>query len=145
MPVKTYDKPNRSKPRYFKMCDAARIAREVVRDNPGDTPEEVLACIAKGFGFTHISLSRISVVEGSLFPVPIRGLPALIAGIIVALQALLKKYGYLLPVLKDIISLLQKITNILDKWLSEKEPDQAKVDDVISEGKCKCKPTKTGS
>jgi len=57
MTVKTYNKPNRTKIRTFTSCDVARIAREVVRDE-GSTPEEVLACIAKGLGFTHISLSR---------------------------------------------------------------------------------------
>lgn len=140
MPVKTYYKPNRTKPRYFKMCDAARIAREVVRDNPGDTPEEVLACIAKGLGFTHISLSRPTSVQASALPaVIIRNLPALLEKLSEVITILIKRYGWLLPFLKDIVDGIDRIRKIIDKVIELTEPKQSPVDDVIAPGKCNCK------
>jgi len=139
MPKVTYFKPNRRNPRYFKMCDAARIAREVVRDNPGDTPEEVLACIARGLGFTHISLSRTRVVEASLLPALLRSLPILIESLLTILRVLTKKYGFLLPLLKNLIELIQEIKDSIDKFFNEPEPPQAKIEDVLSPEKCKCK------
>lgn len=147
MPEKTYYKPNRSHPRYFKMCDAARIAREVVRDNPGDTPEEVLACIAKGLGFTHISLSRTRVMEAGIggLPAVIRNLPAVIDAIITTLMALVKKYAWLWPILKNAIDLFKEVKDAIDRWEKFTEPKQAKVEDVISEGKCKCKKETTST
>lgn len=136
MPTKTYYKPNRTRPRYFRMCDAARIAREVVRDNPGDTPEEVLACIAKGLGFTHISLSRPRVVEAALFPVPIPGWPMIIEAIIVVLIRL-RKYAWLLPIIKNLIELVEAVKKAVDDFFT-KSPPSAKCEDVFGE-KCKCK------
>jgi hypothetical protein len=53
----TYYRPNRKKPRYFKPCDVARIAKNCVQDN--ELPAElVLAYVARGLGFTHISLHK---------------------------------------------------------------------------------------
>lgn len=57
MPRKCYIKPNRKKPRYFKPCDVARVAKNCVQDN--DLPAElVLAYVARGLGFTHIALHK---------------------------------------------------------------------------------------
>ena len=60
MPRYCFNRPNRKNKRYFSACDAARIAREVVKDR-GLTPEEVLACVAKGLGFTHIIVNKKNV------------------------------------------------------------------------------------
>jgi len=43
-------------PRYFSSCDCARVARNVV-DDRGVSPESVVACVAKGLGFTYLGLS----------------------------------------------------------------------------------------
>lgn len=55
-------------PRLLKPCDVARMAREVVKNGYG-TPEEVMACIAKGFGFSHVATKKtkeepVKPVEG---------------------------------------------------------------------------------
>lgn len=47
----------RGKPRYFSACDVARVARNAV-DDRGYTPESVLACTAKGLGFTYLGLGK---------------------------------------------------------------------------------------
>jgi hypothetical protein len=137
MPTRTIYYPNRTKKRYFSSCDAARIAREVVKDR-GETPEQVLACIAKGFGFTHISLSRQRVVQSSILPSVIRTLPVLIEGAITLLRIFMKKFGKQIAAVKAIIDILNKVKDILDRFLTESPPDQAKVDDIIGDG-CKCK------
>jgi len=142
MPTKTYYKPNRTKPRLFKVCDAARIAREVVRDDPETTPEEVLACIAKGFGFTHISLSRPRVVAGSLLPTVVRNLPAIIEKLTELIVILIKRYGWLAPFFKDIVDALDKLRKIIDA-LTKDDPPQSPVDEVINSEKCNCKKTET--
>ena len=137
MPQVCINRPNRTERRYFKSCDAARIAREVVRDDPETTPEEVLACIAKGFGFTHISLSRVRVVESAVIftKIPIKPTLTILAKLLEKLaetSRLLKRLlGPALVVLKKAIDLADKIDII--------EPPQAEVDDVINPGKCRCK------
>lgn len=137
MPQKCYNKPNRSNRRYFTACDAARISREVVRDDQETTPEEVLACIAKGFGFTHISLSRIRVVESAIIltKIPIKPTLTLLSKLLVKLaerSSLFKRLlGPILVVLKKAIDMADKIDTI--------DPPQAEVDDVINPGKCRCK------
>jgi len=144
MAIKTYNKPNRTQPyplRYFKQCDAARVAREVIKRDPQSTPEQVLACVAKGLGFTHISLSRTTSVEASILPAVIRNLPVLVEKALTLLRALVKKYGWLLPFVKDLLNLLEKIKKIVDDILRLTEPRQERVDDVIDGEKCKCKKT----
>jgi hypothetical protein len=135
MPNKTYYVPNRTQRRYFKMCDAARVAREVVAHND-DTPEEVLACIARGLGFTHISLSRTRVVESNIATIPSR-LPALITSIILLIQSLVKRYGWLAPILKKLLDIKKAWDDIAD-FLKVKDPPSAKVEEVFG-SKCKCK------
>lgn len=44
-------------PRYFSSCDCARVARNVVEDRDV-SPESVIACVAKGLGFTYLGLSN---------------------------------------------------------------------------------------
>jgi hypothetical protein len=58
MPQYCFNKPNRKNARYFQTCDAARIANEVVKDNPLINRVHVLACIAKRMGFTHVCLLK---------------------------------------------------------------------------------------
>lgn len=61
-------KPNRKYKRYFKPCDVARIARNC-RDDNNLTGEQVIACVAKGLGFSHISTRKggeIDVVESNV-------------------------------------------------------------------------------
>lgn len=141
MPIKCYNKPNRKQPRFFTACDAARIAQQVV-DDRGLTPEQVLACIAKNLGFTHISLSRQAVVEGSLVP---------LGGILVRLSiASLGQLLRLLRQLKDFITskegllilakgldLLSKTIDLINKQFIV--PESVPVDDVVEDRFCRCK------
>jgi len=129
--------PNRTKKRYFTACDAARIAREVVRDDSETTPEQVLACIAKGMGFSHISLSRQRAVESNV---------SLSKPTITLAKTLLKKSIPLLrkfnlpkviAVLSTLLSALDKLETVIDLLLNQ--PKQDKVDDAINKDKCKCK------
>lgn len=138
MTTKTIYYPNRTKKRYFSMCDAARIAREVVKDR-GDTPEEVLACIAKGLGFTHISLSRTRVMEGKILAV-LTKLPAILLPIIALVRVLAKRYGWLLPILKKLLELKKAWDEV--KNLFDSTPPSAKVESVFGD-KCKCKENKS--
>jgi hypothetical protein len=117
------------------MCDAARIAREVVKDR-GDTPEEVLACIAKGLGFTHISLSRTRVMEGNILAV-LTKLPAILTPLIVLIRVLAKRYGWLLPILKKLLELKKAWDDVMD--LFDSTPPSVKVESAFGD-KCKCKP-----
>lgn len=50
----------KNKPRFFTSCDCARVARNVVTDQ-NISPESVIACTAKGFGFTELGLSRRAI------------------------------------------------------------------------------------
>jgi len=135
MPLVCINRPNRTRRRHFSACDAARIAREVVNDDPDTTPEEVLACIAKGFGFTHISLSRLRVVESSIIK-PKHAL-VILKKSIPLLEKLLNKFpwlkwlGPLVPALKKALDFISKIDTL--------DPPQAEVDDAINKEKCKCK------
>jgi len=60
---KCYYKPNRTKKRYFKPCDVARIARNCVDDNEGVTNIITLACVARGLGFKRLCLSEKQIAE----------------------------------------------------------------------------------
>lgn len=139
MVIKCYDKPNRSKPRYFKTCDAARISREVIRDDPETTPEEVLACIAKQLGFTHISLSRQRVVESSLVitKLPTKATILITISVLIKLAKISKRIA---KILGPVIALLRKIIDAIDKIERLFDIEQAPVDDVINPDKCRCKP-----
>ena len=132
-----YRKPNRTKKRTFKACDAARIAREVVRDDPATTPEEVLACIAKGMGFTHISLTRQTVVESAvdLRKVPIKPALLLVEKLLISL---LKRFEWLKKALGPILIALKKAIELADK-VDRLDPPQEEVDKVINKDKCNCK------
>lgn len=55
MPRKTYYKPNRSAPRYFKPCDVARAAYNCHVDNSIDRIE-IIRCVVKGLGFEFVAL-----------------------------------------------------------------------------------------
>lgn len=137
MPEKCYNKPNRTKVRTFSSCDAARIAREVVRDDQETTPEEVLACIAKGFGFTHISLSRIRVVESAI-SLDKKAIMPLLLNLLKLIEKGRLKAGVLKDFLGPIFVILKKIIDMVDK-IKTLDPPQAEVDDVISRSKCRCK------
>lgn len=53
MPIKCYRKPNRSKPRVFSPCDAARIAGYAIRD--GSDRQDVLNLVARKLGYAAIA------------------------------------------------------------------------------------------
>lgn len=137
MPQKVYNKPNRTKKRVFVSCDAARIAREIVKDDSETTPEEVLACIAKGFGFSHISLSRVRVVESGIIltKIPIKPTLTLLGKL---LEKLARKSDLLKRLLGPSLVALKKAIELADK-IDLIEPPQAQVDDVINPQKCRCK------
>ena len=128
-------KPNRSQPRLFRPCDVARIARNCVEDNRL-RPEEVLACVAKGMGFTHVSLSRSEeTVQAGI---------SLKKGQIDLVKSLLNR---ILNTVKDrlpelakgigvILELLDRVERILDRLLG---PESEKVDEVLPAGVCSCK------
>lgn len=123
-------RPNRTKPRYFSSCDAARIAREVVRDRD-ETPEEVLACIAKGFGFTHISMSRVKSVQANVagLGVALLSLKGLLVVLRRALGVLATRDG-----IERIIRAIDDAERMIDRTLVA--PEQRRVEDVV---KCRCK------
>jgi len=137
MPLVCRVKPNRTKPRLFSSCDAARIAREVVKDDKSLTPEQVLACIAKGMGFTHISLSRLTVVESGINLDKKTILP-LVLSLEKGLIELSKKTKLIGQFLAPLLVILKKIIDIAGR-VDIAEPPQAAVDDVIVKGKCECK------
>lgn len=137
MPQKCYEKPNRTRVRVFTACDAARIAREVVRDDTETTPEEVLACIAKGFGFSHISLSRVRVVESAI-SLDKKAIMPLLLTLLKLIEKGRQKAGVLKDFLGPIFVILKKIIDAVDN-IKTLDPPQQEVDDVISPSKCKCK------
>jgi hypothetical protein len=128
--------------RQYKSCDAARIARYAVADDPELTPEQVLACIAKGFNFTTIALSRQRTVESSVF----LGKGAFDAGIVVLKKSLplLLRIKQFPRVLGPVIAAIQAIIKYLDtvENLLTRAP-QADVDDIITKDKCSCHYTST--
>lgn len=139
MPKVTYYKPNRTRVRYFTACDAARIARQVVQDDSETTPEEVLACIAKGFGFTHVSLSRLRVVEAGLTLEKKQILPALV-NLLKIIEKLAQKSKLFKDFIAPLLVIIKKIIETVDK-IDTIDPPQGEVDDVINKEKCKCKNT----
>lgn len=136
MVLKTYNKPNRSKPRYFSACDVSRIALQVV-DDRGLTPEQVLACIAKNLGFSHISLSREASKPVEASTISLKKTVSLMKVIVEGLIKLSKRYN--LSWLTDRLSKLVAYLDILDEAFDLLQPDQAKVDDVVNDNFCKCK------
>lgn len=137
MPQKCYFKPNRTAKRYFSACDAARIARQVVQDDPETTPEEVLACIAKGFGFTHISLSRIRVVESAV-NLDKKAILPLLKGLMKIIEKGRARAGVLKDFLGPIAVIMKKVLDMVDR-IDILEPPQEEVDKAINPLKCRCK------
>jgi len=137
MPNVVINRPNRTKRRYFRACDAARIAREVVKDDPETTPEEVLACIAKGFGFTHVSLSRLRVVESGIQIRP-KDVVVLTKTALTLLEKIAVKFPRVGKILGPIVAALKKAGDYLQK-IDTIDPPQQEVDDVINKLKCNCK------
>jgi hypothetical protein len=115
----------------------ARIAREVVRDDQETTPEEVLACIAKGFGFTHVSLSRLRVVESAVIftKIPIKPTLTILGKL---LEKLAEKSNLFKRLLGPALVALKKAIELADK-IDTIDPPQAEVDSVINPMKCRCK------
>lgn len=141
MTLKCYNKPNRTKPRHFSACDAARIAREVVKDDDRITPEMVMACIAKGFGFTHVSIERGPDAEPTVVAAQINLTKSV--GVIKVVVEGLQKIATALRLsqfsngLAKIIVFLDSLADALD--LIFDSPQQEPVDDVLPEGFCQCK------
>lgn len=137
MPDVIINRPNRKNIRTFSSCDVARIAREVVRDESEATPETVLACIAKGFGFTHISLSRIRTVESGI-SLDKKAIMPLLLTLLKIIEKGRARAGLLKEFLGPIFVILKKIIDMVDK-IKTLDPPQAEVDDVIDPNRCKCK------
>lgn len=149
--LKCYLKPARKERRVFKTCDAVRICREVLAEDAETTPEELLACIAKSLGFTHISLSRVRTVQsGALARV---SAALLLKGVIIildtiikaveAIQALLSRFPFVSRVIV-VIELLLEAKRVIEKIVdifSEPPPDQVPVNEALNPNKCNCKPT----
>jgi hypothetical protein len=137
MPLITIDRPNRTRIRTFTSCDAARIAREVVRDEPEATPETVLACIAKGFGFTHISLSRLRTVESGV-SLDKKAIKPLLLALFKLIEKGREKAGVLKDFLGPISVIVKKMLDMVDR-IETLDPPQKEVDDVIDPARCRCK------
>jgi hypothetical protein len=90
MTLKCYSKPNRTTPRRFTPCDAARIAREAAKSNNLENVQ-VLACVAKGLGFTYISIRQDMPVVMS--GVNISKTPALVVTLLTLLAKLIRDPG----------------------------------------------------
>ena len=134
--LKCYNKPSRSQIRYFSSCDAARIARNVVSDR-NERPEEVLACIAKGLGFTHISLSRDRDVVEAGVNLSKGTIQAAIKVLKNALFVIKRSFPSIAAKIGAIIELLDKLERLIDRLLDN--PPQERVEDVLPPGKCVCK------
>jgi hypothetical protein len=123
-------------PRYFTSCDAARIARNVVADR-NERPEEVLACIAKGLGFTHISLSRPPDVVQSGVNISKGTIKTTITLTKKLLETIARKFPSFARRISTIIEALDVAERVLDKLLDN--PPSERVEDVLPPGKCNCK------
>ena len=135
MPTVCRYRPNRSKKKFFSPCDVARIARNCVEDN-SLRPEEVLACIAKGLGFTHVSLSRQEQVVESGISLT-KGQISLAKKALSAILDFVKRRAPSLgPAIGAVLDILDKIDRVLDRILG---PESEKVEDVIPKGQCECK------
>ena len=124
------------RPRFFKPCDVARIARNCVSDN-NLTEEEVLACVAKGLGFSHISLSRRAPVVAagvSLSKGQVRTGVNLIKSV---LNAIKNRFPSLLGRIGAILEFLDKLERVIDALVNA--PDQRRVEDATRPGTCECK------
>jgi len=136
MPTVCIKRPNRTKKRFFKPCDAARIARECIKDDPELTPEQVLACIAKGLGFATIALSRTTSVEAGVNLG--KGKLTLIK---IALEQIIKitpkRFSRLIGSIAAVLKIVQEIENAIDLLFNA--PEQKTVDSQIPKDKCDCK------
>lgn len=128
-------------PRYFTSCDAARIARNVVNDRKL-TPEQVLACVAKGLGFTHISLRSESqtVVESGVSlskDVKKAGFDLIKIVLKSAKLVIPKRFSTLLGRIGAILEFLDRVERFLDRIFEN--PPQERVEDVLKDSDCRCK------
>jgi len=123
-------------PRFFTSCDAARIARNVVEDRK-ERPEEVLACIAKGLGFTHISLSRPQEVVESGVNLSKGTIQASITLIKKVLNQVRINFPRIAGRIGVILDAIDRLERIIDRLLDN--PEQERVEDVIPPGKCSCR------
>ena len=128
-------KPNRSAPRFFSPCDVARIARNCV-DDRNLRPEEVLACVAKGLGFTHVSLSNSQNVMESNVSIGKNQISLLKSGLNFILGVVKRRFPAIAKTIAGLIELLDNLDRILDRILG---PESEPVDDVIKPGTCNCK------
>ena len=126
-------KPFRTNRRFFSSCDAARIAREVVKDR-GETPEQVLACIAKGLGFTHISLSRQQAVQAGNVRAAVLIAKSSLEILRAGLKLLRSRWPRVFSRLGRIIEALDVIDELIDAIFNE--PEQQRVEELAV---CRCK------
>jgi len=108
----------------------------VVSDR-NERPEEVLACIAKGLGFTHISLSRDRDVVEAGVNLSKGTIQAAIKVLKNALFVIKRSFPSIAAKIGAIIELLDKLERLIDRLLDN--PPQERVEDVLPPGKCVCK------
>lgn len=60
MPKVTIRRQGRTTKRVYKPCDVSRIAIYCLNDNPSVTSDQLLACIAKRMGYTHIATAKVT-------------------------------------------------------------------------------------
>lgn len=127
-------RPNRSKKRVYTVCDLARIAQSLV-DNQDETPEAVLAYVARQLGFSHISLSRVQTVEAAI---SLKKSVSLIKVVVGQLAILTKRLGlpFITSLIATILELLDDLDRLIDRFFGSK-PAQEETDNFIDEGKCK--------
>lgn len=139
MPKVEIIRPNRSEPRYFSSCDAARVCRNVVHDR--NLPREVvLACVAKGLGFKTISLPPPEVKEAFLRPSP---LPA-VRGISQLLRLLMKTLPSFAARIQVALDLMEQVEGYLETLSDKANAMTVGVDELLRDGSCKCKSNTTG-
>jgi len=126
---------NRTVPRYFTACDAARIARQVTLDR-NVPPESVIACIAKGYGYTHILLRKgETALDIDIGSRSARRTLSEFVDLSKKVPAVIKIF----PWVRAILRIAETIDVILD-LIDVIQGDQGRpVDELIEPGTCNCK------
>lgn len=148
MPKVEVIRPNRSEKRYFTSCDAARVCRNVVHDQ-GLPREVVLACVAKGLGYTHVSLKT----PAKATKIGLDGIEGLVAGTVTAGELGLPAeigalVGWLIRRLGPIglgALLATILAYLIDWYQSMQRVESIAITDVLKGfDSCKCKSDTTG-
>ena len=101
-----------------------------------------MACILESFGFSHISMSRIRVVESSIIPSPGQAARA-IGAIIRVIEGLLTRFKRpiaIIAVLAKLLKVIEDLKTLVENLEGDDNPDQKRVDEVKNKLLCNCKP-----